>query len=328
MSDLLDKYFSNLLSEEDKRELFQTLDKDEQLRKEYTERLHALSLVMTREKRGDALYAQRKLRQFKQKQQSLFWNKVSLQFVKYAAVVILAVGGLLTYQYVHNERAPIEYVNIEVPNGQRTQVFLPDGTAVWLNAGTSLAYPTNFSSRHRDIYLQGEAYLEVKSDKKNPFIVRTDRMNVKVLGTKFNVKSYKDETAYVTLLEGRVEVITADEVNSLTLKPNEQISISETNTMLLTQVESTHVNMWTLGELVYVNEPLSVIVKDLERRFDVRISILDEDLSEDLFTSRIDSKAHIDQALSRLKGTRELDYVIEENEIKIFKLKTNMPMRK
>jgi len=328
MSDLLDKYFSNLLSEEDKRELFQTLDKDEQLRKEYTERLHALSLVMTREKRGDALYAQRKLRQFKQKQQLLFWNKISLQFVKYAAVVILAVGGLLTYQYVNKERAQIEYVNIEVPNGQRTQVFLPDGTAVWLNAGTSLAYPTNFSSQHRDIYLQGEAYLEVKSDKKNPFIVRTDRMNVKVLGTKFNVKSYKDETAYVTLLEGKVEVITMDELNSLTLKPNEQISISETNTMLLTQVESNNVNMWTLGELVYVNEKLSVIVKDLERRFDVQISILDEDLSEDLFTSRIDSKAHVDQALSRLKGTRELDYVIEENEIKIFKLKNSTPMRK
>ena len=322
MNDLLDKYFLNLLSEKEKKKLFDAMDLDKQLQQEFNSRLHALSVVITREKDGDRTYAQTKLKEFKQSKRGKSFQRISLQFVKYAAVVILAIGGFVLYQHVNQQKIAVEYLRVEVPKGQRTHIFLPDGTEVWLNSETKLVYPTNYTFENRNVQLEGEAFFVVTEDRKNPFIVSTDLVNVKVLGTKFNVKSYKEEPAYITLMEGQVEVSTPNEMSKLILKPNEQVSVSEeTGISLEKQIGITGVNVWMQGELSYINRPLSVIAKDLERRFDVHITITNEVLKEELFTLRSDNKATIDQVMALLKGTRELDYAIKENKVEVFKQK-------
>ncbi len=328
MEEKINNYFSNLLSEDEKQQLFDELDKNEELQKEFTDELNTLSLVMMQEKEGDLLYARHKLKAFKLKTRKVLLRKISFQLVRYAAVILLTLGCFSLYQYYkRNNTSAIEYASFEVPNGQQAKLSLPDNTVVWLNAGTKLRYPSDFSTKNRHVHLDGEGYFEVTSDKKNPFVIQTSLMAVKVLGTKFNIKSYEEEEAHVSLMEGKVEIATPDGLNKLTLNPNEQVSVSGTNGISLTRQKNTDgIKLWTSGGFSYVNEPLFSITKDLERRYDVKITILDKELSEELFSTKSTEKETIEQILDRLKDTRELYYVIERKNIKIYKHKKKMPM--
>ncbi|MDR1161544.1 MAG: FecR domain-containing protein [Tannerellaceae bacterium] len=321
MEEDIDKYLFNLLSDEEKQLVLKELDGDNVLQQEFADKLNTLSLVMAQEKEGDKAYAQRKYKGFKQKVRNVFIRRIMLQAVRYAAVILLAAGIFSLYQYYGSKRSEPAYVCFEAPVGQRALLSLPDGTTVWLNAGSKLKYPSDFSAKNRHISLDGEGYFDVFSDEKHPFTVQTALSEIKVLGTKFNVKSYKGETSFITLLKGKVEITTSDKQNKLILKPNEQACISEANghITLSRQIKTEGVKAWIFGAFVYVNQPLSGIVKDLERQFDVRISIPDRPLSEELFTTKSTPDETLIQFLDRLKETRELDYEMDGNSIQIFK---------
>ncbi|MDR1200517.1 MAG: FecR domain-containing protein [Tannerellaceae bacterium] len=321
MEEKIDNYLFNLLSDEEKQLVLKELDGDKALQQEFADKLNTLSLVMTQEKEGDKVYAQRKYKDFKQKARNVFIRRIALQAVRYAAVILLAIGLFSLYQYYGNKLSEPEYACFEAPIGQRARLSLPDGTIVWLNAGSKLEYPSDFSAENRNVNLDGEGYFEVFGNEKYPFTVQTALSEIKVLGTKFNVKSYKRETSFITLLEGKVGITTSDKRNKLTLKPNEQVSISEANgkITLSRQIKTEEVKAWIFGEFAYVNQPLSGIARDLERQFNVKISIPDRQLSEDLFTTKSTYNETLIQFLDRLKETRELDYEMEGNNIKIFK---------
>ena len=330
MEEKVDNYIFNLLSDDEKQLFLKELDNDKALQQEFADRLNTLSLVMAREREGDNAYAQRQFKGFKQKTRKVLMRRIAVQTAKYAAVILLAIGLFSLYQHNGSKPSEPEYAYFEAPTGQRAKLSLPDGTTVWLNAGSKLKYPSDFSAKNRDISLEGEGYFEVTSDEKHPFTVHTSLSEIRVLGTKFNVKSYKEETAFITLLEGKVEITTPDKLNKLTLKPNEQASISETNgdITLTRQIQTEGINAWISGELTYVNQPLAVIAKDLERQFNVKITISDSQLKEDLFTSKSIGEETVTQILDRLKETRELDYKKEGNGIYIFSNnKKRLPMK-
>jgi ferric-dicitrate binding protein FerR (iron transport regulator) len=294
---------------------------DEKQRQDLMDELNIRATVDMREMEGDAAYAARKWKEFQLKIQWIRFRRISLQMLRYAAVAVLAIGGWTLYLHYAGDRSEgLTCTTIEAPVGQRAQLTLPDGTAVWLNAGSKLVYPSDFSPRNREVRLEGEGFFEVSSDAKHPFTVRTALANVKVMGTKFNIKSYREETSFVTLIEGKVEITTLDEMNRLTLKPNEQASISATTGLTLSRrigVET--VSAWMSGRISYLNEPLSAIAKDMERRFNVRIEIRDKEMENDIFTSRTAANTTAEQVLKYLKGTRELDYTINGDQITIFK---------
>lgn len=321
MEDKLNEYLFNALSDTEKKQLFDALDNDEVLQKDFTKKLNLLSVVMMQENKGDAAYAKCKLHEFKSKTRKIFLRRIAVQAAKYAAVVLLTIGLFAVYRSFENRHVADTYASFEVPNGQRARLSLPDGTIVWLNAGSQLKYPSAFSKKNRNVYLDGEAYFEVTSDERNPFKVETSLMNVNVLGTKFNVKSYINEAMLVTLMEGKVALTERNGMSKLTLSPDEQafISADAENIILTRQDEADNIKSWISGEFSYINQPLYAIVNDLERLYDVNISILDEKLAEELFTSRSTEKEDIVQILDRLKGTRELDYTKEGDQIMIFK---------
>jgi ferric-dicitrate binding protein FerR (iron transport regulator) len=321
MNEKLNNYFFNLLSEDDRRALFQELDKDEVLRREFADQRNLLSLLTMHGKDDDDNYAKKKYNVFKRRIHTLFLQKVALQVAKYAAIIVLSISLWNIYRnYAQDFSEDITYTHIEVPTGQRTHVFLPDGTSVWLNAKTRLSYPSDYSAQNRSVELDGEGYFEVTSDEKHPFVVYSSLMKVNVLGTKFNIKSYYDETSLVTLIEGKVEIMTLDEMNKLTLKPNEQASISKTKGITVSRkIGTENESSWTTGEFYYLNEPLINIAKDLERRFNVKILISNESIGKELFTYRADENATLEQILRHLKGTKELNYVITSDQIRIFK---------
>lgn len=242
-----------------------------------------------------------------------------LSWVRYAAAVLL-IAFLGANLYMQLDKDAIEMNIVEVPNGERASVTLSDGTKVWLNSQSRLTYPAKFANGQRSVKLEGEGYFEVTHNKKAPFYVQSNLIRVQVLGTKFNVKAYPDEPSLVTLTEGKVEVTTNNNEHKLILKPNEQASYSATTGMQLTKhINSTTVRLWTTGEMAYTNSMLAEIVKDLERQFNVRISITDKELASEVFTCHFKSSTRVDEVLKLLKETRQLDYSINGEDIKIYK---------
>ncbi|MDO4703048.1 MAG: FecR domain-containing protein [Tannerella sp.] len=231
-------------------------------------------------------------------------------FVRYAAAILLAallaVNG---YDLLRSRTLPLAMNTIEVPVGQRVSLLLSDGTKVWLNAGSTLSYPSTFGKESRPVSLIGEAFFEVAHDADKPFVVQSDRMYVEVKGTKFCMKTYPEERAVVTLAEGSVQVSSVEADYRVMLKPNEQVSYSEQEGWVLTEhVDAELTRSWIHGELYFVEQPLSEIAKSLERRFGVRIRICNPLSADDTYTCHFRETDSLERVLSLLKETRQLDY--------------------
>lgn len=248
--------------------------------------------------------------------------------LKYVAV--LAIISLLSLNLYKFSTGTTDVMNIiEVPEGQRVSMVLSDGTKVWLNSQTRFTYPGQFSGKSRHVNLQGEAFFEVTRNEKVPFIVNADLIDVKVLGTKFNMRAYPLENSVVTLAEGKVEVKATAGEHKLILSPREQAVYSkETGLSLIKNVDPDIFGSWTNGEAAFVNKELDEICRDLERKFDVKIDIVDSVLAKDIFTCRFKESATIEQVLALLKDTRRLEYAVDGQQIRIFEPKKNKPMEK
>lgn len=230
-------------------------------------------------------------------------------------------GSQLIYKNKGNSQEELIFNTLTVPYGKRFNIVLSDGTQVILNSGTSLKYPVQFlKGGNRQVFLNGEAFFTVAKDKLHPFIVNADGLNVRVLGTKFNLSSYpEDQFVNTTLVEGSVSVYESnsqyDSVNSSLLKPgykaewnkqNRQISIGETDIDLNTD--------WINGRIVLRHIPFKNIVKKLERHYNVEITNNNKGLGEELFTASFDIET-IDQVFSTFNETYEIDYDIHDGQI-------------
>ncbi|MBN1791151.1 MAG: DUF4974 domain-containing protein [Bacteroidales bacterium] len=267
-------------------------------------------------------------------------RKVSLRYYWYAASILLLVSfGFLLGKMLRPVRVTdvsSNYLEVIVPDGQRSQLILPDSTKVWLNAGTRLKYPVNFLQQSREVYLSGEAYFKVKHLKGDlPFIVHLkNNLNVRVLGTEFNVKSYEsDEIIETTLLNGSVRLIKADEKNkvieNLRLKPNERAVYQKqeekiTVSSLLSESEGAVneielVTAWKDEELVFHNETFEDIAVKLERWFGYQITVNDEFLKQERFTGKFANNETIYQILEVFNRSESIQYKNYNSEIIITK---------
>lgn len=234
-----------------------------------------------------------------------------------AAVVLIALLSFHFYQMRHE--IPAGKNTVEVPPGEKALLTLSDGTHVWLNAGSRFTYPAAFTAANREVELVGEGFFEVTHNSHAPFRVHTPQMEIKVLGTKFNLKAYSGEISRVTLTEGAVEV-TAGKGEKLRLKPNEQASYSAGEGLRLAKkVDPALASGWRDGELVFTREYLANIVRELQRKFDVPICIDDPALGKERFNCRVAPGTSALQVLDLLKKTRGLDYRLQNDTIRIFK---------
>lgn len=165
------------------------------------------------------------------------------------------------------------YNTIETPKGGQYQVDLPDGSKVWLNAGSALRYPTNFNGNVRSVELTGEAYFEVAKNADKPFRVVSDKQVVEVLGTHFNISSYIDEPAVkTTLLEGSVKVLFTGSNQSKLLKPGEQSNINYlNNTFSVQPVNTEEAVAWKNGYFLFSDEDLKSIMSKFARWYNVEV---------------------------------------------------------
>lgn len=248
------------------------------------------------------------------------------RFLKYAAVILL-VGALFTQLYLLREEEP-EMNTLEVPKGGHASLTLSDGTKIWLNAQSKLIYPSHFTGKNRHVYLEGEGLFEVVRNEKSPFIVNSPLLNIRVLGTVFNLKAYPEEATVVTLARGKVEVLIDALEETITLQPNEQVLYSkEKGVELNKDVDVSSLKQWTSGELLFINQPLSNIIKELERQFDVAVVITDSILTKELFTCHTQKGVTIQQILTLFKETQLIEYKVENKQITIYKPKKKLPMK-
>lgn len=198
------------------------------------------------------------------------------------------------------------------PAGAKTQVVLPDGSVAWLNSGSSLSVPTTFEANRRELSLTGEAYFEVVKNEQAPLFVSTDKMTVKVYGTKFNVNAFADDGAIrTTLVEGKVTLIPEKSTKEYLLEPGFTASYDlETKQIVASEVEKMDAfTGWKDGKLLFQNEPFADIVNRLERWYNVDIQLSDPSLGDyNLYATFIDE--NIEQVLAIFASSIpiEVDY--------------------
>ncbi|MCF6297082.1 MAG: FecR domain-containing protein [Flavobacteriaceae bacterium] len=216
-----------------------------------------------------------------------------------------------TEKLVHN--------TIKVPYGKQLQLELSDGTMVYLNAGTTLKFPVAFlKDGKRQVYLTGEAYFDVSEDKSRPFIVNVQRLNVEVLGTKFNVNFHPEDTAInVVLVEGSVNLLTPDVPQSkeIILFPNQKGTLSHnTSKIIVSNVDVDLYTAWMKNRLVFRYISFDHILKRLERHYNVEIENTNVELGKDIFNASFD-EIKIDSILSFFNDTHNIKYKIENNKV-------------
>ncbi|MCW0483030.1 FecR family protein [Gaoshiqia sediminis] len=218
---------------------------------------------------------------------------------RYAAVILIA---LLIGNYLHPFRMDnldVQYAAIEVPFGQTSRITLFDGTEVWLNSGSRFKYPNQFNQHQREVYLEGEGFFKVTPNKKLPFKVKTERMEVEVLGTSFNVSAYHDEAGHsVVLEEGKVQINEPDGKKLLELEPGQRAEQDLADgKFVVEQVRATDYTSWKNGTIVFQAESLGEIANKLERWYNVEIRIESDELERYRITGAILRNKPIHQTL-------------------------------
>jgi transmembrane sensor len=270
-------------------------------------------------------------------------TRIFLSMLKYAAIFIFgfAIASFFIYRL---NFTPIpektSYNELTTPLGSKTKLMLTDGTQVWLNAGSTLKYPDKFGNEKREIFLEGEAFFDVERDEERPFYVKTNEIDIKVLGTQFNVKSYPEEnTIETTLVTGSIEIeakkFGSNQKQQLTLKPNQKATFSKSSHKLSLlreklpekikparvdeikitgEINTDIITSWKDNKLVFSKERFEDILIKMERWYNVEILLEDDDLKDYRYTGAFE-KETLEQALNALKLATPFEYTIEKNYI-------------
>ena len=243
---------------------------------------------------------------------------------RYAAVVaiIIAVGCISYWQGEVNVKDTFADISVEAPLGSKTKLYLPDGTLVWLNAGSRMTYSQGFGVDNRKVELEGEGYFEVTRNEKIPFFVKTKDLQLQVLGTKFNFRDYpEDHEVVVSLLEGKVGLNNLlREEKEAVLSPDERAVLNKANGLLTVEsVTASNASQWTDGYLFFDEELLPDIAKELERSYNVKIHIANDSLKTFRFYGNfVRREQNIQEVLEALASTEKMQYKIEERNITIY----------
>jgi len=231
-----------------------------------------------------------------------------------AALLIVALFSTFIYNYV--SRPEILYASTSY--GEKKEIVLPDGSTVILNNMSLLEYPDKMTGKTREVRLKGEAYFDVIKDPLKTFIVKVDDMDVKVLGTRFNIKAYENqEYITITLFEGKVSVGNMQSVKNLI--PGEQATYNkETGIIEALQLKDASLEeAWRNNILAFDNQPLSDILDELSRQYNVTFTIDNDDLKQLHITARFSSSEPVDNALSILGESSKFMFTKQGKDYKI-----------
>lgn len=237
-------------------------------------------------------------------------------WTRYAAVVVsfLFLGsiGYLFYQE-YTAKEPLLAVTTQ---DKIKELKLPDGTKVWLNRNTTLKYPREFAKDGRKVYLEGEGFFEVERNPSKPFVVQSEAMQVRVLGTVFNLKSDKARMAAVaTLLKGEIEVKGNHDEGRIILSPGQKAELNGSTKRLIVRQVDTGFENWHDNQFIFDKADIFTIARTLERSYGVKI-ILSPDIDvKKTYTGALKRKDRVEAVLNLIKNTVPVEYKIVGNSV-------------
>jgi len=277
-------------------------------------------------------------------------NRRLMQFIKVASVLILFFlgGGALSYFVFYHpvDQSFISFNEIKAPLGARSEIILPDGSTVWLNAGSKIKYLNVFNKENRYVSLEGEAYFKIAKNSKLPFHVKTGDLNIMAIGTEFNVKSYDDE-AYIetTLVEGKVSIRQTGQnkrksqtvylephQKAVYVKENKNLSVEDLKAVrqakpellklkkgimyVADKVDTEPIIAWKDNKLILKGEELSNLLIKLERKYDVTFLYETDIIKQFRFTGTLENET-LTQVLDVIKLSAPINYTLEGKTVNI-----------
>ena len=315
MDERISKYFQDELTKSERVKLLQEAVHDDKLKEQIIEyqNIHTLSGMAPQGANKDT--GRQSLQLFMEKQRRTVRRKYLIKSMGYAAAVAaLVVTVWITA--VNYAGIPENYIAEQqeffVPAGQRARLKLPDGTFVWLNAGSTLTYPSVFG-KERKVYLQGEGFFDVAKNQDSPFIVSAGSLNIRALGTQFNVFCYPNvEMISTSLIEGAVKVYRPeDEVNGIVLEPNQQLIYNQKSFQML-RMQNKDDLLWKEGIYNFKSERLEEILKKLDLYYDVKIIVKSPEILSYRYTGKFRQRDGVAEILRIIQKIHH--FKISENE--------------
>lgn len=233
---------------------------------------------------------------------------------------ISSQGTSLQYKESKESAAEVKYNTLVIPQGGQFSLTLADGTEVWLNAGTTLRYPTSFIGKERKVELTGEAYFEVTKNAEMPFRVLSGEQVVEVLGTSFNIASYQEDASiYTTLVEGKVSVFLekTPQVRKTLLPEQQSVFVKGTDKINKRVVDVEQYIGWKDGWFYFKDESLESIMQTLSRWYDVEVRFKNEEAKKLQFTGKIKRYEDLKDVLNLLEKTNEVTFKIDRRYITV-----------
>lgn len=254
-------------------------------------------------------------------------------FARAAAVILFSIGLAWAWNAVFNNKQvnePVVYNEIIVPVGEKSQIILSDSTHVWINSGSHFRYPADFGNKNRDVSLEGEAYFDVRKRKGTRFTVNTHDVRIQVLGTAFNVKSYpEDKKTQTTVVRGIVRVESKISKDApIIIHPDQMATIHEEarvstqdiaalnkKLFVTNKVNTAVITSWKDQLLVFADETFEDIAVKMERWYNVKILIFDNELKQERYNGKFVHNETIYEVLEAIKITTPMDYSVTEQGI-------------
>jgi len=315
------KLAAGCIEPERKGELFLELEQDPESEKIYNKAKTALAFLASSSKMSEYKIenSYRKLQKKINLQSPAFRFKTGV-FLKYAAILVLLSGiASWLYDLKNQNRLPVEqklkYTSVVARYKEMSQIILPDSSVVWLNSGTTLTYNNDYAVGNRDLSVKGEAYFDVRKNRKIPLTVTCDELKVKVLGTKFNVSAYpEDHQITVALESGAVELLhTKNKSFSYKLSPGEMAHYHiASNDMTVEKANVADFTVWKDGLLVFKDTPMAEVIKRLERKFNVEMIVDNPLVYEPAFNATFKDE-NLAEVLDYIRFSCHIQYKILKN---------------
>ncbi len=319
LGQFIGRYLTNSESAKDKEALDKWLNENSQNR-ELLNSINSNKNLVQEYETMDLFDKESALKRFREKILLKSRTRALIRW-RIAASIFILVGIIGVFYFFSgyslktNEKSNL-YTSVFTENGQRSKVLLPDSSIVWLNSGTTLSYPGDFSDKNRTVTLSGQAFFQVTHKDKYPFSVHANDLIVTVKGTRFDVNAYPDEDEMTVVLKsGKVQLALQNfESFSYTMAPGEKatFNLKQNNSMNISQINTDVYSSWKDGELIFRNSPMGEVVEKLRKWYNVNIEIEDTEVYNSIFSGTIKNESY--EEIFRLIGIAcHVDYKIKHN---------------
>ncbi|MDR2388292.1 MAG: FecR domain-containing protein [Tannerellaceae bacterium] len=323
MDERIPQYFSHELSENERIALLKEAKTDENIKKGLVTYQNVQSFLFFSPEYTDMEAGSKGYSQLMKRQKRKLLKRYTHLAVVYTAVACLLIAGTWMLAISYSRSSTMERMvasgaqELYVPTGQYARITLPDGSTAWLNAGSTLRYPSVFGKERR-VFLSGEAFFQVARQRKAPFIVSTEMVDIKALGTQFNVRSYPQKPCLkVSLLEGSVKVYQpfAEEEGTI-LNPKQQLLLENGEFRLEDGIDEDQL-LWREGIFSFKKEHLDIIIEKLEWHYGIHIIVQNPNILKYEYTGKFRQRDGIIEILRIIQKIHKFQMRKEENSNRI-----------